>query len=549
MYNFNNNSVKPWSPASKRRVYSTPNKATFKETKNFMDAMKDTIDKVYNNFSVTENGAIGYKTTGHTLLDMNFAVSSYRNASSDKIISMFRKAFNETPELAMRWLFYVRDVRGGTGERRLFREIIKDMANHFPGFTKMLIPYVQEYGRIDDLWILLETPCKHTVLQWFANQIREDVKNMKNNKPVSLCAKWACSENASSSLTRRYANMMMDALRMSPREYRKTLSELRRYIDVVERKMSNQDWEEIDYETVPSKANLLYNNAFLRHDENRRRLFLNAVKKGEAKINAGTLFPHEIVHKYKTWGIDETLEALWKNLPDTVQGAGNVMVVADGSGSMTQRVGNTSIQALEVANALAIYFAERSSGQFKDKYITFSMTPQYVDISQRTLRQKLNEALRHNECANTNIEAVFDMILKTAVDNNLSQEDIPGTILIISDMEYNGSVSANPVNSSRHYWDYTAPTATLFDTIRAKYEAHGYQLPKLAFWNVCSRTNTIPVKENDLGVALVSGFSVNTIKMVLSNKLDPWEILKETLMDHRYDFVTNVMTEYQNKLR
>lgn len=429
MYNFNNNSAKPWSPASKRRVYSTPNK----ETKNFMNAMKDTIDKVYNNFSVTENGAIGYKTTGHTLLDMNFAVSSYRNASSDKIISMFRKAFNEIPELAMRWLFYVRDVRGGTGERRLFREIIKDMANHCPGFTKMLVPYVQEYGRIDDLWVLLETPCKHAVLQWFANQIREDVKNMKNNKPISLCAKWACSENASSSLTRRYANMMMDALNMSPRQYRKTLSDLRRYIDVVERKMSNQDWEEIDYETVPSKANLLYNNAFLRHDEHRRRLFLNAVKKGEAKINAGTLFPHEIVHKYKTYQIDETLEALWKNLPDTVQGAGNVMVVADGSGSMTQRVGNTSIQALEVANALAIYFAERSSGQFKDKYITFSMTPQYVDISQRTLRQKLNEALKHNECANTNIEAVFDMILKTAVDNNLSQEDIPGTILIVSD--------------------------------------------------------------------------------------------------------------------
>ena len=538
MYNFNKNSVKPWSPASKRRVYSTPNKATSKETKNFMNAMKDTIDKVYNNFSVTENGAIGYKTTGHTLLDMNFAVSSYRNASSDEIIFMFRKAFNETPELAMRWLFYVRDIRGGTGERRLFREIIKDMANHCPGFTKMLVPYVQEYGRIDDLWVLLETPCKHTVLQWFANQIREDVKNMKNNKPVSLCAKWACSENASSPLTRRCANMMMDALNMSPRQYRKTLSDLRRYIDVVERKMSNQDWEEIDYETVPSKANLLYNNAFLRHDEHRRRLFLNAVKKGEAKINAGTLFPHEIVHKYNTWQIDETLEALWKNLPDTVQGAGNVMVVADGSGSMTQRVGNTSIQALEVANALAIYFAERSSGQFKDKYITFSMRPQYVDISQRTLRQKLNEALKHNECSNTNIEAVFDMILKTAVDNNLSQEDIPGTILIISDGEFDDSVSANSVYSSRYY---VAPTTTLFDTIRAKYEAHGYQLPKLAFWNVCSRTNTIPVKENDMGVALVSGFSVNIAKMVMSDRLDPYECLLEAINAERYQPIEDAM--------
>ena len=499
------------------------------------------------NYGLTQNGGLAHKSTGEALYDMFAHAGAMRNRSDEDCILLFKNAFDENPVYALKCLFYERDVRGGgQGERRYFRVCYRWLIGYNKDAAKRNLEYIPEYGRWDDLlYITEDTKLWNDAMKIVKHQLALDMEC----KAPSLAAKWLPSINASNAHTITLAHKVRSYLGMTPRQYRKTLSDLRRYIDVVERKMSNQDWEEIDYETVPSKANLLYNNAFLRHDEDRRRLFLNAVKKGEAKINAGTLFPHEIVHKYKTWGIDETLEALWKNLPDTVQGAENVMVVADGSASMTRRVGNTSIQALEVANALAIYFAERSSGQFKDKYITFSMTPQYVDISQETLRQKLNEALIHNECTNTNIEAVFDMILKTAVDNSLSQGDLPGTILIISDGEFDGSVSGNPVSPSRYYWNYTAPTTTLFDTIRAKYEAHGYQLPKLTFWNVCSRTNTIPVKENNLGVALVSGFSVNTIKMVLSNKLDPWEILKETLMDHRYDFVTNVMTEYQNKVR
>ena len=359
------------------------------------------------------------------------------------------------------------------------------------------------------------------------------------NNSISLLAKWMCSENASSEKTKKYAKILRKGLGLSSREYRKMLSEMRKYLDVVETKMSAKNWSEIKYEAVPSRANLIYNSAFLKNDEERRREYLSKLEKGETKINASVLYPHDIVHKYMNGGWrrlnkkDATVEALWKALPDTVNGCGNTIVVADGSGSMTCNVGNnTSVTALEVANALAIYFAEHSSGQFKDKYITFSERPQFVDFSKhKTLHDKLKTALSHNEVANTNIEKVFDLILTTAVNNHMSQEEIPQNVLIISDMEFDSCATCGLRSNG---WSYNRPDKRLFEVIAQKYADAGYKLPRLVFWNVNSRTGTIPVKENELGVALVSGFSVNVVKMVMSGKLDPFECLLETLNSERY---------------
>ena len=213
---------------------------------------------------------------------------------------------------------------------------------------------------------------------------------------------------------------------------------------------------------------------------------------------------------------------------------------------MTVRVGGTDVSALEVANSLAIYFAERSSGEFKDKYITFSERPQFVDLSQgKNLREKLAIARMHNEVANTNIEAVFDLILSTAVNNHMAQEDIPANILIVSDMEFDScATSGVPVTRSGWYMSpRVRPTETLFETIAKKYAAHGFKLPRLVFWNVNSRTGTVPVKNNDLGVALVSGFSVNIVKMVMSNKTDPYECLLETINSERYQAVEDAIKD------
>lgn len=502
----------------------------------FVNAMKNEMLEGFNE-SVTENGAVGYRTTGKSLLDINFAVASLRSANEGEIVRRFQAAFLENKVLAMKWLFFARDVRGGLGERRLFRTAMKYIAKYEPEMARKVVGLIPEYGRYDDLWSLLDdNELRPYVVEFVSQQLTEDVANSRNRKPISLLGKWMPSANASSATTKRYAKILRNALEMKESEYRRTLSALRRYTDVVEVKMSAKMWGEIDYEAVPSRANLIYNGAFLRNDEERRRAFLASLEKGEARINASTLFPYDIVHQYCSGGYgrttksyDATIEALWKNLPDLVQGCGNTIVVADGSGSMMSRVGSSGVTALEVANSLAIYFAERSSGEFKNKYITFSSRPQLVDFSRgQSLRDKISIALGHSEISNTNIEAVFDLILTTAIRNNMRQEDIPANILIISDMEFDcattGRIGAN-----------------LFKTIEAKYRGYGYKLPRLVFWNVNSRTNTIPVRENDMGVALVSGFSVNIYEMVMSGKTDPFECLLETLNIPRYQPVEDAL--------
>ena len=504
---------------------------------NFMSAVKSTLNNE-NNYSMTENGALGYRTTGKELLDLNFAVASLRRASPEDIASRFVKAFFEDKVVAMKWLFFARDIRGGLGERRLFRAVLSNMAKSDPEYIVPLIELVPEYGRYDDLWCLLDTELQKNVLDVVSAQLTDDIQNLKDGKSISLLAKWLPSVNASSKTSKRYAKMIYKHMGVTERDYRKAVSRLRTKLDVVEKKMSAKRWNEIAYEAVPSRANLIYNSAFLRNDEERRRDFLSKLERGEAKINASTLFPHDIVHKYMRGGynvsgtVDATLEAMWNALPDTVQGCGNTIVVADGSGSMTTCVGGTSVSALNVANALSIYFAERSSGQFKDNYITFSERPQLVDLSKgKNLREKIQIALGHSEVANTNIEAVFDLILATAKRENMTQDDIPQNILIISDMEFDSCATCG---SSTDRWSRSRPDVRLFQVIAKRYADAGYKLPRLVFWNVNSRTATIPVIENDMGVALVSGFSTNIVKMVMSGKTDPYECLLETLNTERY---------------
>ncbi|MDE7205470.1 MAG: DUF2828 family protein [Lachnospiraceae bacterium] len=507
----------------------------------FMQNIKNMLNNEYNT-SVTENGAVGYRTSGKALLDLNFAVSSFRNALPETIAEQFVKAYYEDPKLAIRWLFYAGDVREGLGERRLFKTIMIYLAQSHIELARALMPLIPEYSRWDIVVALMDSPLADEAVEMIQRQLQEDGINKEKGISISLCAKWLPSENASSDNTKQMARMLAKRLSMTSRQYRQMLSSYRQYLDIVEVKMSSRRWADINYEAVPSRANLIYNIAFLRNDEERRREFLGAVKKGEKTIHAGVLYPHDIVHSYIDterkpgyWylkSLDDTLEELWKALPDYVQGNGNTLCVADGSGSMFTKVGNTQVTCLDVANALAIYFAEHCTGQFKDTYITFSQTPQFVDLSKgKTLLGKLEIAMSHNEITNTNIEAVFDLILDTAVKYHMPQKELPANLLILSDMEFD-MATRNNINGK-----WVSPDEKMFDTFARRYAAHGYRLPRLVFWNICSRTKTIPLRENALGVALVSGFSPTITKMVLSNEIDPYKVLAEQLMVPRYDVV------------
>lgn len=495
-----------------------------------MDNMKSTLNQ--SSLAYTDNGALGYSTSGYNLLDLNFKITAMRNKNDKVIEDAYAKAFYEDRLLALKWLFYARDARGGVGERRLFRVCLKWLAKEQPKLAKAIYGLSGFYGRYDDMFVLLDTDLKDEVITYIAKQLKEDVENMQAGKGISLLAKWLKSPNASSNETKRLAKVIYTGLDITEPQYRKLLSKLRRYLKVIEVKMSASEWKDIDYNAVPSKANLIYKNAFLKHDEERRKAYLAALERGdkEVKINAGVLFPDDIVRKYSSgsWdyyvrSYDSTLEELWKALPTL--SSENTLVVRDGSGSMNGK-------PLEVSTALAIYMAERNQGQFHNQFITFSRVPKIIDLNGLdTLHDKLAKTYREDDCSNTNIEAVFKLILKTAVQNNMTQEDMPKNIVIVSDMHFDGS----RFNCSD----------TLFGTIGKEYAAHGYVLPRLTFWNVngnCSSTVT-PVQQNEMGVVLMSGYSQNLIKMVMSNQTDPYKCLVEQLNTERYQLVEEAVKD------
>ena len=558
-----------------QRAKALNEKSSPKTKKLFSDALQDNIAMTYggkfsptSNLMRTENGALGFKSTNSALLDMNFKITSYRNKTDNEICQDFRKAYAENPMLALRWLFWVGDVRGGSGERRLFRVILADLAkNGQAKIVNQLIPLLGEYRRFDDIYSLMGIPgVKNAVNNFIVKQWNEDCQNYLNNKPVSLLAKWLKSENASSEETKKYAAKTREILKLTPREYRKTLSTLRKYIDVVERKMSSQNWQSIDYETVPSKANLNYNKAFLKHDEERRRAYLDALSKGEAKINSSVTYPYEIANKYVSgrYGIksvDQALEGMWKALPNYMKDTNeSILVVADGSGSMYTSISkSTTATALCISNALAIYFSERLHGEFKDKFITFSNTPKFVDLSgyttlkfvdlsgYTTLKDKLVRAYKENDCSNTNIEATFMMILNTAISNHMRQEDMPTTILIITDCHFDSLRGSHYEYTSRGYRMVNAVNyKALFPELIRRFEEAGYKMPKLVFWNLSNRDTAIPVTVNEEGVILLGGFSPATMKMALTGKTDPYEAMVDVLLNKRYDPVEEAVLRTVN---
>ena len=502
----------------------------------------------------TENGAVMHASTGKSFLDAFWKISSCRNIQDeDQIVQIFAPCFKEDFELACKLLFYIRDCRQGCGEKRTFQIMFNWLMNKNNGMATKLIKLIPEFGSWKDVVLLAYKTEDPSLYELVLNQLNEDVANYEKGKSISLLAKWLPSINTSSKQTVEMAKTFCKRLGYTHTNWRKTLSRLRKHIDVIERKMCSGEWSAIDYNAVPSKANLIYKNAFMKHDEIRRKDYLSKLAKGDesVKINAGVLEPYEIVHKYVSesghshnysWTgyrgintVDDAIELLWKNLPrnDALQEK-NLICVHDNSGSMGTTVGGTSVSCHDVADSLAIYCSELLKGDWKDKFITFSEQPKMVDLSNcDTLASKIGVLHRKMDCSNTNVEAVFDLILKTAVANHCKQEEIPD-VLVLSDMEFDCATTTRSYGMDSAF-------DTLFATIRRKFARQGYQMPKMIFWNICSRTMGIPVRENANGVILVSGFSKNIFNMVASGKLDPFEALKDQLNVSRYEVVAEAL--------
>lgn len=496
---------------------------------NFSDLLKEESNSELH--SLTENEAVGYQTSGKCLIDLNFKISSYRNKEEKEIEADFEKAFVENSLYAIKFLFFASDIRQGLGERRFFRVCLNWLEkNNHGDLIERLLDLIPEYSRWDNILCLIGTSLEPKVISLIKNQIDTDLQKISwdEHKPISLLGKWLPSINTSSKSTRNLARKISSKLGYSEKEYRQTLSKLRKKIGIVESSMSSKCWGDIKYEAVPSKANIKYAEAFLRNDGERRKAFLESLKKGETKINSSVNFPHEIIHAIRRTANKDTFEELWKNLPNYVQNDNeSIITVVDGSGSMLNCLAGGSISAEEVARGIGIYFSERLHGEFKDKIITFSENPKYIDLSNcKTLDSK--DSLMDNYCeiANTDIQKVFMLILNTAKKNRLNQKDLPSKVLIISDMEFDKA-------NSRDMDD------ALFEQIKKEYEDNGYSLPGLVFWNVNSWNCVVPLQKNENGLALVSGFSPFVASMILSGKLEPFNMLLEKINSERYEEVEN----------
>ena len=482
------------------------------------------------NMSLTENGALSYATTGSDCLDLFATIGALRRESEEEIISRFVRAFAENPDMAMKILFFARDVRGGLGERHVFRTIFNWLAANEPESVKKNIENIAEYGRYDDLLSLIATPCENDMLIFIKKQFDEDMKALENNMSVSLLAKWLPSVNASNKNTIKNAKKIAKALKISDAEYRKALVALRAKIKLIENNLREKDYS-FDYSKQPSRAMFKYKKAFLRNDEARYSDFLSKVSSGEAILHADNVSPYELVEPYLNteWGwnrdpfmkdinSDEkrVLNATWNSLTD-FGGNENAIAVIDTSGSMY--CDGKPIPAA-VALSLGLYFAEHNKGLFKNHLIEFSARPQLIEVKGETFVDRLRYVTSFNEVANTNLQAVFDVILKAAVKYNASQEEMPAKLIIISDMEFDACVdNATSVN---------------FQNAKEKYAEHGYKLPEIIFWNVASRNRQQPVRQNEQGVALVSGATPRLFSMIASGELSPMKYMMEILEGERY---------------
>lgn len=469
------------------------------------------------NWTVTENNAVTPRTTKSAVLDFFSLGGAMRNRDANSINQVFSLAFAEDRLLALKCLAYLRDIRGGQGERKTFRTVLNFLGQNYPEIVSKNLKAFVEYGRWDDLFVLFNTPVQEDVLKLVKTQLNKDLKAGKEDS-ISLISKWLPSENTSSKETVAQAKIVRKFLKWDSKKYRKVLSTLRKKIDIVERKMCANQWGKIDYPAVPSRASLIYRKAFGKHDQERYAKYLSNVEKGKEKINASTLYPYDIVERaFTSYSTDKTLDLQWKALPDYCKDNPNSrgIVVADVSGSMTGR-------PMNVAISLAMYFAERNQGVFKDCFITFSANPQLQKVSGKDICEKVRNLSNADWGMNTNVQAVFDLILNTALKNKIKESEMPNAIYIISDFQFDQATTCNSKDN--------------YHVIREKYAQAGYKVPVLIFWNVRGDNNNQPVTRDEIGARLVSGCSPVIFKTVLSGAT-PYETMLNTLNQKRYNLV------------
>ncbi len=467
-------------------------------------------EAVKNQETRTTNGMKARVSSANACVDLFYNIGASRGKN---IVPAFTAAYVENPDLALRIAAWARDVRGGSGERQVFRDVLAYLENKNPEDASRLLVKIPELGRYDDLFVFKSKPLKTQAYTLLGDALR--ARN-------GLAAKWTPRKG-------EVAREIREFFGMTPKQYRKSLVAL---TNVVETQMCSNDWDNINYSHVPSLAHSRYKKAFGRHGTTYAE-YVTKLAKGEAgvKINAGAVFPYDVlkgaINSYSRSTMSKTeldaLQAQWDALPNFIEDA-NVLPMVDSSGSMTCSAGGhnskSGLTCLEVAISLGLYFADKNTGKFKDTFLTFSHSPKLVNLKGNVV-DKINQ-MNTGEVANTDLNKAFDLVLKTALDNNVPQAEMPETIVIFSDMQFDQGVKHDD---------------SAIEMIARKYQQAGYEIPKVVFWNLNAAYGNTPVKFDKTGTALVSGFSPAVAKGILSGNMDdftPEAIMLKTVMVDRY---------------
>ena len=472
-------------------------------------------------FTRTENGALALNTTGDARLDLYATIGALRDADGERVCRLFSEAYREDPLFATKIAFYARDIRGGLGERKVFRTIIRFLAMYHPEAIRPNLDLIGVYGRYDDMYCLMGTPLENEMWACMKAQFEADREALAKGQAISLLAKWIKTADASSAKTRALGIRTAHELGYDVYTFKRIVRAMRRQIGIVEALMSTGRWDQIKYPEVPSRAMMIYRDAFMRHDAKRFSAFVNKAVNGQEKINSAALYPYDIIMKVmRGWGKanhDPVLEAQWRQLPDYVGEDVNALVIADTSGSMAGRPIATSV-------GLAIYFAERNKGAFHNLFMSFSGESTIHELKGETLAQKISSINMSDWGWNTNLAAALDHILEIGCKYHVSPDEMPKSLIIISDMEIDSCTSKE--------W-------TFYKVAMHKFAACGYAIPNIVFWNVASRHDIFHADKKRMGVQLVSGQSAAMFRNVISCiGMDPITAMEKTINSERYEAVT-----------
>ena len=469
--------------------------------------MNTFVNAVANQEARTANGMKARKSTASAAVDLFFNIGASRGKN---IVPAFTAAFVENKDLALRIAAWVRDVRGGAGERQIFRDILSYLEVADPESAKALLHKVPELGRWDDLFVVKTEFLKKEAFTMLGNALRE-----KNG----LAAKWTPRKG-------EIAREIREFFGMTPKFYRKSLVEMTK---VVESQMCAKDWDNINFSHVPSVAASRYKKAFYRNTDT-YKAYVDALVKGdnpEVKVNASAIFPYDVlkgrISQFRNaWTKTELdlVQKQWEALPNYV-GDANILPLVDVSGSMSCAAGRKgTLTCLDVAVSLGLYLADKNTGKFKDTFLTFSGSPELMTLK-GNINQKIDQMVQSNWDMNTDLNKAMALILSVAVKGNVPQSEMPSMLLVLSDMQFDQCV--------RH--DDSA-----IQMVARKYAEAGYEMPKVVFWNLNASGN-VPVEFNKSGAALVSGFSPAIVKPLLSGSTDdftPEAIMLKTIMQDRY---------------